>query len=168
MMFPIAATLALGAVNTSYDVDDPPEPEFKVVTSGSCDPLESGGRYSWITTKAACEAAASTLGKYQTTIPAEQVDNRFYATDPPYCAYYPDGLPDGSAPVDSLWFLSPHNTGPCTPQRECICLDHGTALVEAAAEKIFGDGSVGTTVVVVIAAALLVYFCWRYMQRPRR
>ena len=122
----------------------------------------------WIETKAACEAAAFTLGKKQTTIPAYQEDETPDLTDPPYCAYYPDGLPD--APIDSLWFLSPENTGPCTPTRECICLATGDVLFQNATDSLSSAAAdaLPTLVVVVIAAALLWYFCWQYKRRPRR
>ena len=147
--------------------------QYKVVTSGRCsEPPMSGAILDrnnyWIETKAACEAAASALGKKQTTIPANQVDENFYPIDPPYCAYYPDAtLADsGSNGPDALWFHWRENTGVCAPNRECICVVYEAS--DDSASALFGGDALSTTVVVVIAAALLGYFCWQYLRRPRR
>ena len=123
---------------------------FKVVTSGSCDPLASGGRYLWIETKAACEEAASALGKKQTSIPENQVDMTEYESELPYCAYYPDATVEGSNGPDALWMLSGLNTGECSKQRECLCRGAGPGPD--------GDssGSVATVVVPIVVGAVVI------------
>ena len=148
--------------------------QYKVVTSGRCsEPPMSGAILDrnnyWIETKAACEEAASALGKKQTSIPENQVDMTLYSSEPPYCAYYPDAgdaTVQGSNGPDALWFLSRENTGVCAPNRECICVVYEAS--DDSASALFGGDALSTTVVVVIAAALLGYFCWQYLRRPRR
>ena len=127
----------------------PAAAQYKVVTSGTCTSDSNGGKYSWITTKSACETAASALGKKGKTIPVNQVDNNVYTTEPPYCTYYPDGTVQNT-PLDTLWFLSAQNTGACSPQRECIC----NAPDDSAAASL-GSGALGMTLLAVTTAALL-------------
>ena len=146
--------------------------QYKVVTSGRCSeppmdrPITDRNNY-WIETKAACEEAASVLGKEQTfAYSVETTEN----SAPPYCTY--SNGPDGCIECPDIlrfmpYVLSRENTGDCTPQSECICVVYEAAGDSAVADA-FGGDALSTMVVVVIAAALLEYFCWQYTRRPRR
>ena len=128
--------------------------QYKVVTSGRCsEPPMSGAILDrnnyWIETKAACEEAASALGKKQTSIPENQVDMTDYWSEPPYygyCTYFPDATVQGSNGPDALWMLSGRNTGKCSTIRECICADNSVVFSAARSGARVGFGALATLV----------------------
>ena len=152
---------------------------YKVVTSGYCGPCRDasctdshGGAYQYVTTQDDCKAAASYLGKKGKTIPPEHVDTNVWASDPPYCTYYPTADVQDSNGPDALWMLGPDNTGECAPKRECLCASsqplagkpqesNTAAKVDPALAIGLALGAAGCLLLLWLCAAM----CFRYRQR---
>ena len=104
--------------------------------NGPCDASPHGGAYRHVTTVDECEAAAFYLEKLAQTIStswSDQWGGSVY--DSPerdlllYCTYYPN-MPDeyawvfeyGTPGPDALGMLWRDNTGECSPDRQCLCV----------------------------------------------